>query len=397
MLYYYTRKQSPFFYTKKQVSLFTLITGLQANFKNNMILVIKGEVFYLKITMKEGSNLCLTHINFIYHILYMSRPLRIEYPGAYYHVMNRGRHKDKIFLHDNDYLYFISLLQVSTKLFRVGIVAYCLLSNHYHLLIHTPEGNLSRCMRHIGSVYTQWFNRKYSSDGQLFRGRYKSILIDEEKYLLSLVRYIHHNPLKAGVIETPEGHLWNSHHGYVSDSAKWNWLYKEPIYAYFHSDPHIRIREYLQYLTQKDTEEIDRVYSQKKLPAILGSESFIKTIKQRYTDEKTHNEVPESKLLMPSARLIIDVVCTEYGIDEDHLLQSRRGITNEPRNVAVYLIRHLRGENLNSLAMMFQISKYSTASSICTRLEERFKEDSELKIRITRLKEIISQKSQAKI
>ena len=240
-------------------------------------------------------------------------------------------------------------------------------------------------------------NRKYDSDGQLFRGRYKAILIEEEKYLLGLIHYIHHNPLKAGMTETLDGYPWSSHHGYVSDSAKWNWLFKESIYTYLPSDLKIRKRAYLQYMAQEDTEEIEQVYSQKKLPAVLGSESFIKKVKQRYSDEKIHNEVPESKLLTPSAQLIIDAVCTEYGMDEEGLLKSRRGTTNEPRNVVIYLVRHLRGEKLDSLAMMFQIRKYSTVSSICTRLEEKIKEDRELGKRITMLKEIIIKKSQAKI
>jgi len=116
-------------------------------------------------------------------------------------------------------------------------------------------------MRHIGSVYTQWFNRNHHSNGQLFRGRYKAILIEEEKYLLGLVRYIHHNPLKAGIADTMEGYPWSSHHGYVSNSVKGDWLYKGPVYAYFSTDLRILKREYLQYMSQEDTEEIERVYS----------------------------------------------------------------------------------------------------------------------------------------
>ena len=108
----------------------------------------------------------------------MSRPLRIEYEGAWYHVMNRGRRADRIFEDPNDYQMFIDLLKDTTELWDVRISAYCLMSNHYHLLIHTPRGNLSRCMRHINGIYTQRFNRVHGLDGQLFRGRFKSILRD---------------------------------------------------------------------------------------------------------------------------------------------------------------------------------------------------------------------------
>ncbi|MEW6186019.1 MAG: transposase [Thermodesulfobacteriota bacterium] len=110
----------------------------------------------------------------------MSRPLRIEYPGAWYHVMNRGRRKEEVFHGKNDYAQFIDILKESAQLWKLRIVAYCLMPNHYHLLLQTPEANLSRCLRHIDGVYTQSYNRSHGTDGPLFRGRYKSILVDAD-------------------------------------------------------------------------------------------------------------------------------------------------------------------------------------------------------------------------
>jgi len=108
----------------------------------------------------------------------MSRPLRIEYPGAWYHVMNRGRRSESIFSDRHDYLMFIDLLIEISEMWNVNIAAYCLMTNHYHILLQTPDGNISRCMRHLNSVYTQRYNRRHGGlDGQLFRGRYKSILV----------------------------------------------------------------------------------------------------------------------------------------------------------------------------------------------------------------------------
>ena len=121
----------------------------------------------------------------------MSRPLRIEYPDAWYHVINRGRRREKIFSGIKDYTLFIGLLKESCYMWHVRIGAFCLMPNHYHILIQTPEGNISRCMRHINGVYTQRFNRVHGFDGPLFRGRYKSILVEAETYLLELLRYIH--------------------------------------------------------------------------------------------------------------------------------------------------------------------------------------------------------------
>ncbi len=162
----------------------------------------------------------------------MTRPLRIQYPGAWYHIMNRGRRREDIFSTDQDYITFIEVLKEAISLWNINIVAYCLMPNHYHLLLHTPEGNLSRCMRHINGVYTQRYNSKNRYDGQLFRGRYKSILLDSDNYITELVRYIHRNPLRAGMVDRLDDYVWSSHNGYISKSSKWNWLNKE-VFLYY--------------------------------------------------------------------------------------------------------------------------------------------------------------------
>ena len=155
----------------------------------------------------------------------MARPLRIEYPGAWYHVMNRGRRAEKIFHYTYDYRMFVELLEEASEMWNVRISAYCLMLNHYHILLQTPEANIARNMRHINGVYTQRFNRRHTCDGALFRGRYKSLLVSAETHLLQLVRYIHRNPVKAGLSEKLESYIWSSHKGYLSKSRKWNWLY----------------------------------------------------------------------------------------------------------------------------------------------------------------------------
>jgi len=108
----------------------------------------------------------------------MSRPIRVAFPGAWYHVMNRGRRAEDIYLDKLDYMAFIELLQETSATWNIRIAAYCLMPNHYHMLIHTPEGNVSRAMRHVNGVYTQRFNSRHRLDGQLFRGRYKLILVN---------------------------------------------------------------------------------------------------------------------------------------------------------------------------------------------------------------------------
>lgn len=123
----------------------------------------------------------------------MTRPLRIEYPDDWYHVMNRGRRGENVFADGDDYKDFIALLQETSKMFNFRVSAFCLMSNHYHILVQTSTGNLSRAMRHVNGVYTQRYNRRQNTDGQLFRGRYKSVLVQEDSHLLELLRYIHRN------------------------------------------------------------------------------------------------------------------------------------------------------------------------------------------------------------
>ncbi len=150
----------------------------------------------------------------------MSRPLRITYPDAWYHVMNRGRRAESIVSDGVDYKLFTELLKETSEMWNIRISAYCLMQNHYHILVQTPEANISRSMRHLNGVYTQRYNRRHRCDGQLFRGRYKSILIDTDSYLLQAVRYIHRNPLKVGLVQNIDTYKWSSHKGYISVAKK---------------------------------------------------------------------------------------------------------------------------------------------------------------------------------
>src|SRR5688572_33006649 len=134
----------------------------------------------------------------------MSRPLRIQYPGAVYHIMNRGRVRQPTFVDEADYRAFLETLGEANGQWGIEVFAYCLMGNHYHLCLRTPMGNLSRIMRHVDGIYTQRFNRRHRRDGTLFRGRYKGILIDADEYLAAVLRYIHINAVAAGLVKKPE-------------------------------------------------------------------------------------------------------------------------------------------------------------------------------------------------
>jgi REP element-mobilizing transposase RayT len=133
----------------------------------------------------------------------MARPLRIQFSGAVYHVMNRGTARQATFLQEQDYEAFLKTLAEAHVLWGVEVFAYCLMSNHYDVCFGTLKGNLFRVMRHVDGLYTQRFNRCHGRDGSLFRGRYRAILIDADEYLAAVVRYIHLNPVEARVVKLP--------------------------------------------------------------------------------------------------------------------------------------------------------------------------------------------------
>lgn len=312
----------------------------------------------------------------------MSRPLRIEYPGAWYHVMNRGRRAESIFSDKKDYQMFIDLLIESCEMWDINIAAYCLMTNHYHILLQTPEGNISRCMRHINSIYTQRYNRRHKLDGQLFRGRYKSILVSDDSHLLQLVRYIHKNPVNAGIVNEIGKYEWSSHKGYLSYAKKWDWLHKDYIFSMLTPKKQGRLKPFTDFMHQDDSQEIKRLFSLKNLPSVFGPESFITRIKEQYYFKKKSYEVPESKTLAPEPETIITAVCEQYGVSFENLHSSKRGVFNEPRNVAVYLLRHMRGESLNGIGDLFGIKAYSTVSSIIRRVSKLKATDKGIKNRI---------------
>lgn len=134
----------------------------------------------------------------------MARPLRIEYPGAFYHVTSRGNEQKDVFKSQKDREKFLSYVESAVVRYGAVVHTWCLMSNHYHLLLETPSGNLSQIMRHINGAYTTYFNVKRKRAGHLFQGRYKAILVEAGAYALEFSRYMHLNPVRAGMVAKPE-------------------------------------------------------------------------------------------------------------------------------------------------------------------------------------------------
>lgn len=162
----------------------------------------------------------------------MARSLRIEFPGAVYHVTSRGDRREPIFEDDEDRQSFLKVVAQATERFDAVILAYCLMDNHYHLVIHTRRGNLSRLMQQLNGVYTQMYNRRHSKVGHLFQGRFKGILVDENAYLLEVCRYVDLNPVRARVVLDPGNWRWSSYGAHTGNAISPAWLDTPAVHGY---------------------------------------------------------------------------------------------------------------------------------------------------------------------
>lgn len=295
----------------------------------------------------------------------MSRPARIEYPGAFYHVMNRGRGRGDIFLGEEYFANFLSVLSEAVERFGIKLHAYCLMTNHYHLLISTPDGNLQRAMRHIGGVYTQRYNKLQQTDGSLFKGRYKSILIDSDEYLLHVSKYIHLNPIDARVVKKLSDYRWSSYPAFIKKNKVEKWLSVDEVYNQL-TVKRNKARRYREYVEEVEVgEDIKAFYSKSRLSPILGDQSFAESVLAE--DLSKNIEVPRYSRLVgrPSIDDIVEVVALAYKVNVKSVLEIRkgRGLKNTPRKMAMYLAQYLGDYKLTEIALHFGLRHYGGVAS----------------------------------
>lgn len=316
----------------------------------------------------------------------MARPLRIEYPGAWYHVMNRGLARDDVFWTQEDGRRFLDLLGDLSRRFGVECHGYCLMSNHYHLLLHTPHGNLGRAMRHLDGVYTQRFNRAHNRDGPIFRGRYKAILIDADSYLLQVSRYIHRNPVEAGMVEQPEHYRWSSYRVYLGRSAAPDWLMSAVVLGMIGgSNPE---RDYRRYVEQGIDGEMEHFYGRARWAPVLGTSAFRERIRVQYLDDADNQEKRGDVRALEddvSIEEVMAAVAEEFGVDRQHLCRDGRGRDNTPRAVSMALCRELGGHRLTRVAEAHQAGHYATVSRAVRRVRERAAREPDLERQLRRL------------
>lgn len=226
----------------------------------------------------------------------MSRPMRIEYPGAIYHITARGNAKNAIFHNNNDRNSFFDILTDVTKRCNWLCHSYCLMSNHYHLLIETIEANLSYGMRQLNGVYSQRFNIDHSRVGHLFQGRFKAIIVDRENYLLELCRYIVLNPVRAKIVSKPENYAWSSYRATMKLQECPNFLTIDWILKQF-SKKIVSAREKYSEFVYAGIGK-DSPWSNLRGQIILGREDFLQTIEALIEEKSDVAEIPRIQRLV---------------------------------------------------------------------------------------------------
>ena len=225
----------------------------------------------------------------------MARTTRIEFEGAFYHVISRGNQKQKIFRSDADYSRYLELLVRYKDRYGFRLYAYVLMGNHIHLLVETGPAPLSKILQGIAQSYTLYFNRKYGTSGHLFQGRYKAILCDRDEYLLTLVKYTHLNPLRAKIADRLDAYPWSSHPAYLKRASEGDLIDPGFVLALFAKGRANAVRRYAAFMTDGtavDKEEIYRTIDQR----VLGDEQFVAALRdlqpQEMKEEKRRHVSP---------------------------------------------------------------------------------------------------------
>ena len=205
----------------------------------------------------------------------MSRPLRIVYPGALYHLTSRGNERRPIFYEDSDRHHFFRILANTIERFSWTCYAYCLMDNHFHLLVETLHANISESMKFLNGVYTQYFNWKHKRVGHLFQGRFKSILVEKESYFLELCRYIPLNPVRAGICRNPADYLWSSYRATAGLVAAPSFLNVGSVWERFGCNEDLAKLSYQSYVNDGS----DRCpWENLKGQIYLGSDAFLQSL-----------------------------------------------------------------------------------------------------------------------
>lgn len=296
----------------------------------------------------------------------MTRPLRLEFPGAVYHITARGNRREPIFLDDADRLRFIDLLSKEVEQQGWLLYAFCLMNNHYHLLLETPQPNLARGMRRLNGVYTQAFNRAHGLVGHVLQGRYKSILVDKDVYLRELCRYVVLNPMrvKKPLAKSIANYPWSSYLATAGRMPVPQWLAVAPVQALFGRSRTAAIKAYERFVAEG--RNVASPWSDLNAQVYLGREPFLKRM-QRLAAKQPGENIPRAhrQPARPDAQAVLADVAERYGLNRRQVLDRSHP---QAFKLAVYRLRREANLPLREVAAIAAVSP-ARISQIQTEVE----------------------------
>ena len=303
----------------------------------------------------------------------MVRPLRIEYPGAVYHVTSRGDRREPIAKDDLDRSLFLEIVGQAVQRFDARVWAYCLMGNHYHLVLQTREANLSRLMRQINGVYTQSFNRRHRLSGHLFQGRFKAILVDRDSYLLEVCRYVDLNPVRARMAKRPDAYGWSSYRALAGLASVPDWLDAQPLYDQIAPGKSAEraARKYVEFVAQG--KDVPLWNEHLKQQIYLGDSAFIVRMQKLASlDRANPAAIKHSRKIRGSAspNPSISKTHTSAPVHESDLKRyaAMKTTSKEQRNQNIADAFYQGGHSQTAIALAFGISS-STVSRVVAGLE----------------------------
>ena len=322
----------------------------------------------------------------------MARPLRIQYPDAYYHVTSRGNERKQIFSDEKDHKAFLERLSLSLDIYHVSLLAYVCMPNHFHLLVTTPEGNLSEFMRHFNISYTSAFNRRHGRVGHLYQGRYKAFLIDADHYLLEVSRYIHLNPIriKKDFSAISPNETWDellkkstsSLRGYLSGNRREDFVNYRVVLGYMGGDTRKGRKGYRQFIQWGIEQEIENPLALGKEHSVVGEDDFIQWIKERYVSKNaSRREQPALRKLGKGYRPeeLIECFSNLMGKSKEGICQ--RGSHSLERSMLLEMLYRFCEVTQPEIGKLVGGIDYSAVSQARRRLQIRLEREPKLKKR----------------
>ena len=311
----------------------------------------------------------------------MARKPRINYPGAVYHVILHGNSRQDIFFDDKDRYRFYLFMQEGTERFGHRVFAFCLMTNHIHLALQVGEVSLSRIMQNLTFRYTRWVNWRLKRSGHLFQGRYKSVLVDEDSYLLELGAYIHLNPVRASMVEAPESYPWSSHKAYLGKELI-PWLDTDYILSQFSTILSRSRRQFVEFVAERSKNgHQEEFYGKGSMDnRVMGEDRFVENVL-----EKTES-IPVRK---PGTEEVLQEIKKLYDLQEEDIVASgQKRLQSEARSMAAWAVQELTDEPLTKLAVRLGRDPSSLSAAI-RRLEQRRKNEAECEEKVAKLRDCL--------